>query len=186
MFVCSISLRMPLAAGYLHLLLQVLGVVENMSTLQVGLPALRFLNSSSSSSSAAAAAADLTAAVQAALHEALVVPGLVKDLSEVAAATDVFLPTGGGAGKMCAQLGLQLLGRVPLDPLLGQAAEEGRSVLAVAAAADAENGSGAAATANGVQQQPQKEAPSAVALQSIVQKIIADVAAATAASITSS
>jgi hypothetical protein len=158
------------------LLLQVLGVVENMSTLQVGLPALRFLNSSSSSSGAAA---DLTAAVQAALHEALVVKGLVKDLSEVAAATDVFLPTGGGAGRMCEQLGLQLLGRVPLDPLLGQAAEEGRSVLAVAAAAALENGGGAAA-ANGKSGQQQQEAPSAVALQSIVQKIIADVAAATA------
>lgn len=157
--------------------LQVLGVVENMSTLQVGLPTLRFLNSSSSSSGGAAA--DLTAAVQAALHEALVVPGLVKDLGEVAAATDVFLPTGGGAGAMCQQLGLQLLGRVPLDPLLGQAAEEGRSVLAVAAATTVANGGPAAANGKGGSQQ--RDAPSAVALQAIVQKIIADVAAANAA-----
>jgi hypothetical protein len=153
--------------------LQVLGVVENMSTLQVGLPTLRFLNNSSSSSQA-----DLTAAVQAALHAALVVPGLVKDLSEVTAATDVFLPTGGGAGAMCEQLGLQLLGRVPLDPLLGQAAEEGRSVLAVAAAAAGENGAAGAGGGEGVQQQ--REAPSAAALQLIVQKIIADVQAAVA------
>jgi energy-converting hydrogenase Eha subunit G len=156
--------------------LQVLGVVENMSTLQVGLPTMRFLNSSSSSS----VQADITAAVQAALHEALVVPGLVKDLSEVTAATDVFVPSGGGAGAMCEQLGLQLLGRVPLDPLLGQASEEGRSVLAVAAAAAAgANGAASAGDGKGVQQQ-QREAPSAVALQSIVQKIIADVQAATA------
>jgi hypothetical protein len=159
--------------------LQVLGVVENMSTLQVGLPTLRFLNSSSSSSSSSAQA-DLTAAVQAALYEALVVPGLVKDLSEVTAATDVFLPTGGGAGAMCEQLGLQLLGRVPLDPLLGQAAEEGRSVLAVAAAAAAAGENSAAGGGDGKGVQQQREAPSAVALQSIVQKIIADVQAATA------
>ncbi|KAF8069438.1 NBP35 [Scenedesmus sp. PABB004] len=136
--------------------LEVLGVVENMSTLQVSLPALRF----------AAGQADVTAAVQAALQAALVGGGLVGDLGDVSASTDVFLPTGGGAARMCEQLGLRLLGRVPLDPLLGQAAEEGRSVLALSEEAAAAAGA--------------RAAPSAAALRGIVGQIIADVEAAAA------
>lgn len=44
------------------------------------------------------------------------------------ACTDVFLPSGGGAAHMCAAMGVRLLGHVPLDPALGLAAEQGRSV----------------------------------------------------------
>lgn len=146
--------------------LHVLGVVENMSTLQVSLPAVRFINTKQPAGSQQA---DITAAVTAALQLALVQAGVVQDLADVAAATEVFLPTGGGAASMCQQLKLQLLGRVPLDPLLGQAAEEGRSVLALDAAAGVEASGGKAL------------APSAVALQAIVKRVIAEVDAAATA-----
>lgn len=41
--------------------------------------------------------------------------------------TDVFHPSGGGAEKMCKDMGVPLLGRVPLDPSLGKYAEQGQS-----------------------------------------------------------
>ena len=50
---------------------------------------------------------------------------------------------GGGAARMCADMGVPLLGRLPLDPGLGAAADAGRSVLpeaAGAAGADAVKG----------------------------------------------
>eukprot|EP00878_Enallax_costatus_P028197 GHUV01030422.1.p1 GENE.GHUV01030422.1~~GHUV01030422.1.p1 ORF type:complete len:145 (-),score=64.79 GHUV01030422.1:233-667(-) len=136
-----------------------------MSTLQVSLPTLRFINTKQAAGSQQA---DITATVMVALQQALMQSGVVQDLADVAAATDVFLPTGGGAASMCQQLQLQLLGRVPLDPLLGQAAEEGRSVLALNTAA-------AGATDGGKQ-----PAPSAAALQAIVKRVIADVETAAA------
>jgi hypothetical protein len=164
---------------------QVLGVVENMSTLHIALDSVRFVGGSSAPPAAADAAADadgasqqqmdLTAAVRSALQAALVDTGLVASLADVAAAADVFLPTGGGAAKMCQQLGLQLLGKVPLDPLLGQAAEEGRSVLAVAAAAG--DGSGEQQGANGAAAAA-SVAPSAAALRAIVQSVVQQVEAA--------
>lgn len=153
-------------------------MVENMSTLHVSLDALSFLSTAAGSSTQQ----DVTAEVKAALEKALVQTGLVSSLSDVAAAADIFLPTGGGAARMCDQLGLHLLGKVPLDPLLGQAAEEGRSVLeADAVHAGAANGtSGAAAAANGAANGAAaagagsgvKMPPSASALQAIVQQII--------------
>lgn len=158
---------------------QVLGVVENMSTLHVSLESLRFLNAAAGSSGAQA---DVTAAVQTALQKALVDSGIVGSLSEVAAAADIFLPTGGGAARMCEQLGLQLLGKVPLDPLLGQAAEEGRSVLepegtqqqpANGTSGGAVNGAIAAAAAAAGAPVP----PSAAALQTIVQRVMRQVEA---------
>lgn len=141
--------------------------MENMSTLQVSLPSLRFINTEEPAGSQQA---DITAAVTAALRQALVQAGVVQDLSHVAAATDVFLPTGGGAASMCEQLKLLLLGRVPLDPLLGQAAEEGRSVLALSSEAA---GSKAA--------DRKQTAPSAAALQAIVKRVMGEVDAAAAA-----
>jgi hypothetical protein len=163
----------------------VLGVVENMSTLHVPLDSLRFLNASGAAAATGSSSVqpDLTAAVQAALRTALVDSGLVGSLSDVAAAADVFLPTGGGAARMCEQLGLTLLGKVPLDPFLGQAAEEGRSVLEPAAVVTgsqqhhqqpangsaATNGSAAAAAAGA------HVPPSAAALQAIVQKVMQQV-----------
>lgn len=155
--------------------------MENMSTLHVPLDSLRFLNAAAAATGSSSPQPDLTAAVQTALRSALVDSGLVGSLSDVAAAADVFLPTGGGAARMCEQLGLTLLGKVPLDPFLGQAAEEGRSVLEPAAVATgsqrhhqsadgsaATNGSAAAAAGAHVP-------PSAAALQAIVQKVMQQV-----------
>lgn len=42
---------------------------------------------------------------------------------------DVFHPSGGGAEKMAASMGVPFLGRVPLDPHLSRAAERGESAL---------------------------------------------------------
>lgn len=164
------------------LCLQVLGVVENMSTLHVALDSLTFLNTaaaaggSSSTTTTTTQQADITAAVRTALQQALVDSGMVGSLSDVAAAADIFLPTGGGAARMCEQLGLTLLGKVPLDPLLGQAAEEGRSVLdtdgnSSHAAANGTSGGAAAAAAGAAGHVP----PSAAALQAIVQRVLQQV-----------
>uniref|UniRef100_A0A3Q3B4M0 NUBP iron-sulfur cluster assembly factor 1, cytosolic n=1 Tax=Kryptolebias marmoratus TaxID=37003 RepID=A0A3Q3B4M0_KRYMA len=43
--------------------------------------------------------------------------------------SQIFPPTSGGAEKMCADLGLPLLGRVPLDPRIARSCDEGRSFL---------------------------------------------------------
>ena len=44
------------------------------------------------------------------------------------------VPANGGAEKMAQEMGAPFLGRIPLDPSLGRAAEEGRSAVAVGAA----------------------------------------------------
>ncbi|KAJ8387086.1 hypothetical protein AAFF_G00160260 [Aldrovandia affinis] len=41
--------------------------------------------------------------------------------------SQIFPPTTGGAEKMCADLDLPLLGRIPLDPRIGRSCDEGRS-----------------------------------------------------------
>ncbi|GAB4823469.1 hypothetical protein N2152v2_010515 [Parachlorella kessleri] len=46
----------------------------------------------------------------------------------VSAVTEVFHASGGGAERMAQDMGVPFLGRVPLDPALSRAAEEGRSV----------------------------------------------------------
>ena len=51
-------------------------------------------------------------------------------LQEVVAETDVFFSDGDGAAGMAAQMGVPFLGRIPLDPSLSRAAEEGRSAFA--------------------------------------------------------
>jgi len=43
--------------------------------------------------------------------------------------TQIFIPSTGGAEKMCKDLGLTLLGKVPLDPVLARACDEGKSYL---------------------------------------------------------
>lgn len=48
---------------------------------------------------------------------------------EVLMTCDVFDAGAGGAAKMCSELGVPLLGRIPMDPELGRAAEQGRSIL---------------------------------------------------------
>lgn len=145
--------------------LAVLGVVENMAGLRLATtaPELRFVlrqPTAANEDAAAAASAggageeggdgekDVTHVVLEALAAAL--PGGLEGLELRA---DVFTPSGGGAAAMCKKLGLKLLGRVPLDPQLGQAAEEGRSVFE--------------------QQQQRALSPSAAALQAIVRRVLA-------------
>jgi len=105
--------------------LPVLGVVENMSGLLQRLDSnVRFLQPKTcSSDSAGDKSLDVTQRVLSALAAAgFQQPG------ELLLASDVFTGVGGGAARMCEMLGLRLLGRVPLDPSLGQAAEEGRAI----------------------------------------------------------
>uniref|UniRef100_A0A3B4DSN7 AAA+ ATPase domain-containing protein n=1 Tax=Pygocentrus nattereri TaxID=42514 RepID=A0A3B4DSN7_PYGNA len=43
--------------------------------------------------------------------------------------SQIFPPTTGGAQRMCEELGLTLLGKVPLDPRIGRSCDEGKSFL---------------------------------------------------------
>lgn len=95
--------------------IKVLGVVENMSGLRLALDAVSFVNESSG--------ADETARVRELL--ATHAPDLAESLGVHA---EVFAPSKGGAEAMCAQLGVPFLGRVPLDPTIARAAEQGKSV----------------------------------------------------------
>ncbi|EOY02668.1 Nucleotide binding protein 35 [Theobroma cacao] len=49
------------------------------------------------------------------------------EMLDVIAANEVFDSSGGGAAKMCMEMGVPFLGKVPLDPQLCKAAEEGKS-----------------------------------------------------------
>lgn len=42
--------------------------------------------------------------------------------------TDMFFPSSGGAEKMCAEMGVPFLGKIPLDPRISMAGEFGRSL----------------------------------------------------------
>jgi hypothetical protein len=92
---------------------------------------------------------DVTAVVMQQLQQTLAQLGL--DPASLQVAADVFVASGGGAAKMCSQLGLRLLGRVPLDPQLGAAAEAGESVF---------------------ERQQAQAAPSIPALQQVVQQVV--------------
>lgn len=106
--------------------LPILGVVENMSGLLQPLPQVRFLLRPGTSGDDTQ---EITAEVQAKLEEVLRSHGVAAgSLEQVLVQTDVFHATKGGADFMCKQMGVPLLGKVPLDPALGLAAEEGRSL----------------------------------------------------------
>lgn len=62
--------------------------------------------------------------------------------------SQIFPPTTGGAQRMCEELNLPLLGRIPLDPRIGKSCDEGKSFLTEV-----------------------PDSPAAAAYQSIVQKI---------------
>ncbi len=162
--------------------LNVLGVVENMAGLRQRLDELRFLAPAPAPAPADAAAntaangqhaanghgvdgsagvAEENRDVTAQVLEALRSAGFA-DPGALIAAAEVFSSAGGGAAHMCKQLGLKLLGRVPLDPHLGKAAEEGRAVFE--ASAD-EVAAGQAAAAK-------VDVPSAAALKSIVAQLL--------------
>ncbi|KAG0463854.1 hypothetical protein HPP92_019452 [Vanilla planifolia] len=91
--------------------IRVLGVVENMSGLRQRLADLRFEREGE----------DVTEwALQYVKEKA-------PELLSLFGCSDVFDSRGGGAAKMCREMGVPFLGKVPMDPLLGRAAEEGRS-----------------------------------------------------------
>uniref|UniRef100_A0A7S0VDQ3 Cytosolic Fe-S cluster assembly factor NBP35 n=1 Tax=Polytomella parva TaxID=51329 RepID=A0A7S0VDQ3_9CHLO len=115
--------------------LPILGVIENMSGLQVDLQKLSFSASVPPSlcppnSSFEFTQQDVTAEIQALL--AAHFAG-----RQIQARTDVFAPSGGGASQLCKDTGVSLLGRIPLDPNLGLAAESGKAAFAFAATAPA-------------------------------------------------
>lgn len=96
--------------------LRCLGVVENMSSLVQPLDHFKFIRQGE-----AGMEKDITAAVVAAIQQ------VAPDLSKVITTTEVFPRTGGGGEAVAHTMGVPFLGRVPLDPNLSRAAEEGVS-----------------------------------------------------------
>ncbi|KAL0743151.1 hypothetical protein Bca4012_084664 [Brassica carinata] len=91
----------------------VLGVVENMSGLSQPLADVKFIETGSS--------VDVTQKVISCLREN------APELLNVLACSEVFDSSGGGAERMCREMGVPFLGKVPLDPQLCKAAEQGKS-----------------------------------------------------------
>ena len=176
-----VLLLMPLLLLPLLLLLQtgipVLGVVENMSGLRQPLSAFKFWAPGGQDITAAVLRAAATAAADAAATgtaaaangTAAAQPNSAAAISsgggEVMAETAVFHAggDGGGAQRMASDMAVPFLGRVPLDPALGRACEEGRSIFEEGAA-----GAGAGAGDGG---------GSAAALQAIIDRLLAATAA---------
>ncbi|KAJ9533748.1 hypothetical protein QJQ45_026796 [Haematococcus lacustris] len=92
-------------------------------------------------------------------------------LHQLYAHAEVFKSDAGGAARMCKDMGVVLLGRVPLDPMLTQAAESGMSIFEAAAEGQA-SGVRAGAGALG-QVLPPVCVP---ALQAIVQRVMTGLA----------
>ncbi|KAL6753842.1 putative nucleotide-binding protein [Haematococcus lacustris] len=140
--------------------LQVLGVVENMAGLQVPTSALR-----GGGGGGGGQEEDVTEQVMAVLRSHF------PHLHQLYAHAEVFKSDAGGAARMCKDMGVVLLGRVPLDPMLTQAAESGMSIFEAAAEGQA-SGVRAGAGALG-QVLPPVCVP---ALQAIVQRVMAGLA----------
>ncbi|KAG8384930.1 hypothetical protein BUALT_Bualt04G0169300 [Buddleja alternifolia] len=96
--------------------LQVLGVVENMSGLYQPLSDFKFMSITESGEQK-----DMTEWVLQNLKEK------APEMLNLVAFSEVFDSSGGGGAKMCKDMGVPFLGKVPLDPQLCKAAEEGRS-----------------------------------------------------------
>ncbi|CAL5026778.1 unnamed protein product [Urochloa decumbens] len=93
----------------------VLGVVENMSGLRQAISDMRFVKPSESGET------DVTEWALDYIKEK------APDLLSVVACSEAFDSSKGGAEKMCHEMGVPFLGKVPMDPQLGKAVEEGRS-----------------------------------------------------------
>ncbi|GJN27237.1 hypothetical protein PR202_gb15239 [Eleusine coracana subsp. coracana] len=93
----------------------VLGVVENMSGLRQTISTLKFVKPSESGD---------TDATEWALNY---IKDSAPELLSVVACSEVFDSSKGGAEKMCHEMRVPFLGKVPMDPQLCKAAEEGRS-----------------------------------------------------------
>uniref|UniRef100_A0A2P2JWF5 Cytosolic Fe-S cluster assembly factor NBP35 n=1 Tax=Rhizophora mucronata TaxID=61149 RepID=A0A2P2JWF5_RHIMU len=98
---------------------EVLGVVENMSGLCQSLTEFRFMKLTENGE-------------QQEVTEKVLEFMRVKapELLNLIAFSEVFDSSGGGATRMCREMGVPFLGKVPLDPQLCKAAEEGRSCFA--------------------------------------------------------
>lgn len=96
--------------------LQVLGVVENMSGLCQPVTDLKFMKMTESGEQE-----DVTVSVMESLKEK------APEILNLIAYSEVFDSSKGGAAKMCTEMEVPFLGKVPLDPQLCKAAEEGRS-----------------------------------------------------------
>jgi Mrp family chromosome partitioning ATPase len=115
----------------------ILGVVENMSGLRQVLSDFRFVKQGEGGE---------TDATEWALNY---IKEKAPELLTMVACSEVFDSSKGGAEKMCNEMGVPFLGKVPMDPQLCKAAEEGRSCFV-----------------------DQKCSASAPALKSIVKKLI--------------
>lgn len=96
--------------------IKVLGVVENMSGLCQPLADVKFLKPLETGKHD-----DVTEWAMQCIREK------APELLNLVAYSEVFDSSGGGAMKMCQEMGVPFLGKVPLDPQLCKAAEEGRS-----------------------------------------------------------
>ncbi|KAJ8450096.1 hypothetical protein Cgig2_033290 [Carnegiea gigantea] len=95
---------------------KVLGVVENMSRLYQRLTDANFVRSSETG--------ELTDVTKWALQY---ISEQAPELLGLMACSQVFDNSGGGASRMCQEMGIPFLGKVPLDPQLCKAAEQGKS-----------------------------------------------------------
>jgi len=95
---------------------KVLGVVENMSSLCQPITDFKFLRMSDNGEQK-----DVTQWVWEYMKEK------APEMLNLIACTEVFDSRGGGAVKMCNEMGVPFLGKVPLDPQLCKVAEEGTS-----------------------------------------------------------
>lgn len=131
----------------------VIGVVENMSGLSVPVwgSDMRFTSGPDGS--------DVTEQVRAVL---------AAQFPDLNAHVSVFQASRGGASKMCAVAGVPFLGRVPLDPALAAAAEQGRSLFDIAD--DGETDSGAVPGLT--------NSPSYGAVKDIVDRVVRSIAGA--------
>ncbi|KAJ0237608.1 hypothetical protein HA466_0245540 [Hirschfeldia incana] len=124
--------------------INVLGVVENMSGLVQPLSDFKFIKQLGSSSSV-----DVTEEMISCLKENAP-PEILLD--DVFVWSQVFDSSGGGAERMCEEMGVPFLGKVPLDPQLCRAAERGKSCF-----------------------EGNKCSVSAPALKSIIEKVVASI-----------
>ena len=98
-----------------------------MSGLEQRLPLIRFeLEHSASGVTNTRGREDITTRVVGILQREL---GLsLSDCNRLVACTDVFEGRSGGAERMCREMGVPFLGRIPMDPSLGRASEKGLSI----------------------------------------------------------
>ncbi|KAL7190265.1 hypothetical protein ACSBR2_022529 [Camellia fascicularis] len=96
--------------------LQVLGIVENMSGLSQQVSDFKFMRVIETGEQR-----DVTEWVMEYMREK------APEILDLVVFSEVFDSSGGGAAKMCSDMGVPFLGKVPLDPRLCKAAEEGRS-----------------------------------------------------------